>query len=288
MIRDDKLTTTNGVQIPKLGLSMRLLNDAKAAKSLRKALPLGYRHIATSQAHHNEEGLGLVLRETFDAGTLAREDIILTSKISAEHTTTASAAASIDESLARLGVTYLDAMLVDAPSAKDEDGFESVLAAYRALEEALEAGKVRAIGVTGFGPEAMARFLDACTVAPHINQTLAHIGNLPLDTLRFCRDHGILVEAFAPIGHGEARNIPKVMRMAAKYDVESAQLCLRYALELGMIVLPRAAHRRHLASNLELDFQIAASDMEELTALSAKKNKDWEETFRKLYCETHI
>ena len=148
----------------------------------------------------------------------------------------------------------------------EERFYEGNVEAYRALEDALAAGKLRAIGVSNFQIEDLQNILDNCSVKPAVNQVLAHVGAVPFELARFCADNGILVEAYAPIAHGEAGRIPGLAEMAAKYGVTVAQLCVRYVLQLGVVALPKTANPSRMRENASVDFEIAAEDMATLNA----------------------
>jgi len=114
--------------------------------------------------------------------------------------------------------------------------------------------------------------LDVCTVKPMVNQILTHISNTPLELIDFCRDNGILTEAYSPIAHGEALKNEEIARMAEKYSVTAAQLCIRYVLELGMVALPKTANPEHMKNNAAVDFEISTEDMEMLKAFQKIEN----------------
>ena len=140
--------------------------------------------------------------------------------------------------------------------------FEENREVWRALEDAYRSGKVRAIGVSNFLQDDLESLLAGCTVKPMINQILTHIANTPLALIEFCRENGILTEAYSPIAHGEALKNGVILKMAEKYGVSPAQLCIRYVLELGMVALPKTADPDHMKANAEVDFAISADDME--------------------------
>ena len=121
---------------------------------------------------------------------------------------------------------------------------------------------MRAIGVSNFLQDDLESLLAGCTVKPMINQILTHIANTPLALIEFCRENGILTEAYSPIAHGEALKNGVILKMAEKYGVSPAQLCIRYVLELGMVALPKTADPDHMKANAEVDFSISADDME--------------------------
>jgi diketogulonate reductase-like aldo/keto reductase len=176
----------------------------------------------------------------------------------------------IDGSLAALGVDQIDLMLIHSPQPWSEfrEGqhfHEGNLEAWRALEEAYTAGKLRAIGVSNFERADLDNLLDNGTVAPMVNQILAHVGNTPFDLIDYSRSKGLLVEAYSPVAHGAMLNDPGLKAMAERYGVGIPQLCIRYCLQLGLLPLPKTVNPQHMRSNAALDFEISDADMATLT-----------------------
>lgn len=262
MILQETYTLSNGVKIPKLGLGTWFIPDAQAAEAVRTAVSLGYRHIDTAQAYENEAGVGEGVRTC----GLPREQIFVTSKVAAEHKDYDSAARSIDETLEKMGLDYLDIMIIHSPQPwadfRGGDYAEGNRAAWRALEDAYTARKLRAIGVSNFRKPDLDNILSDCRVKPMVDQILLHISNTDLGLLDTCRTQDILVEAYSPIAHGEALKNPMIAEMAAKYGVSAAQLCIRYVLELGAVALPKTADPEHMKANAAVDFAITPDDME--------------------------
>jgi len=145
--------------------------------------------------------------------------------------------------------------------------FEQGREAWRALEAAYAAGKLRAIGVSNFTEADLDNILSSSSVAPMVNQILAHISNAPFDLIEYTQGKGILVEAYSPIAHGELVKNADVAEMAGKYGVSVPQLSIRYVLQLGLLPLPKTATPKHMESNAALDFTISEEDMERLKAV---------------------
>lgn len=258
-------TLANGTKIPKLGLGTWFIDDDKAAQAVRDAVALGYRLIDTAQAYGNEHGAGEGVR-TCGA---AREELFVASKVAAELKTYESAAASIDETLQKMGLDYLDQMIIHSPQPWNEFRvekryFEENREVWRALEDAQAAGKVRVIGVSNFLQDDLESLFSGCRVRPMVNQILLHITNTDLALVDFCQKNNIQVEAYSPIAHGEALKNPAIVKMAEKYGVSAAQLCIRYAIQLGTVALPKTADPSHMKSNADVDFVISEEDMQTL------------------------
>lgn len=265
-VLNETYTLADGTPIPKLGLGTWLMDNAQAAEAVKSAVAAGYRMIDTAQAYGNETGVGEGIR----ACGAPRDQLFIATKVAAELKDYQSTTASIDASLARLGLDYVDQMIIHSPQPwvevnQSENRYEEGnLEAWRALEDARAAGKIRVIGVSNFNEHDLANIIDNASVRPQVNQVLAHIANTPLDLLAYCREQGILVEAYSPIAHGAVLDNALVTEVAARYGVTGAQLCVRYCLELGMLPLPKTANPAHIANNADVDFAIAPEDLETL------------------------
>lgn len=260
------LTLNNGVKIPQLGLGTWFIDDSRAANAVKEAVKLGYRHIDTAQAYGNERGVGEGVRNC----GIKREELFVVSKVAAEHKTYETAMTGINETLEKMGLDYLDMMIIHSPqpwadvNQSDDRYVEGNREAWRALEDAYKAGKLRAIGVSNFKQEDIESLLETATVKPMVNQILLHISNTPAELVEYCQKNEIIVEAYSPIAHGEILNQPEIKAIADKYGVTVPQLCIRYTIQLGTISLPKTADPEHMKSNAEVDFEISADDMEVL------------------------
>ncbi len=273
MILEEKFRLSNGVEIPKLGLGTWFINDENAAQAVKDAVKIGYRHIDTAQAYQNERGVG---EGTKNCG-LSREEIFITTKLAAEDKNYDQAVKSIDNSLRTLGLDYIDMMIIHSPKPwmkfHDEDHFfEGNREAWRALEKAYMAGKLRAIGLSNFQKADLDNILEACTVKPMVNQILAHISNTPKELIKYSQDNDILVEAYSPIGHGELLKNREIADIAKKYNASVPQLGIRYDLQLGLLPLPKTANPDHMRENAMVDFVISDEDMDLLKNMEQIKD----------------
>lgn len=256
----------NGRVIPKIGLGTWLLDNDQAEKAVISAIRLGYRMIDTAQAYENEESVGRGVK----ASGAARSSLFIGSKIAAENKSYASAAASIDESLQKMHLDYLDQMIIHSPQPWKEVNQssnryqEENLEVWRALCDAQKAGKVLSIGVSNFNESDLQNILDHSDTVPQMNQILCHISNTPQALIDFCKRNHILPEAYSPIAHGMALKNPKIAAIAEKYNVSPAQLCVRYDIQLGLVALPKTANPEHMKNNANVDFNISDQDMEVL------------------------
>lgn len=264
MIFEETFTLSNGVKIPKLALGTWLIEGAAAKDAVKNAIEIGYRHIDTAQAYGNEAEVGEGICES----GIKRDEIFVTSKVAAENKSYSSAIESIDNSLYKSKLDYLDLILIHSPqpwkevNQSDNRYYEENKEVWRAMEDALKAGKLRSIGISNFLEDDVKSITEDCTVKPMVNQLLAHISNTPLELIEYCQKQGIIVEAYSPIAHGEALKNPIIRKVSDKYGVSPAQLCLKYALQLDMVILPKTESVQHMRENAQLDFEISAEDME--------------------------
>lgn len=267
-------TLSNGVRIPRLGLGTWFIPDGQAAEAVKSAVNIGYRLIDTAQAYENEAGVGEGVRNC----GIAREEIFVTSKVAAEAKTYEEAAQSIEETLKKMGLDYIDMMIIHSPQPwnewrqDDNRYFAENREVWKALEDAYAVGKVKAIGVSNFLKDDLENILSGCRVKPMVNQILLHISNTNLELIDFCRKNDILVEAYSPIAHGEALKNGEITEMAERYGVSPAALCIRYVIQLGAVALPKTADPQHMKDNAAVDFVIGDSDMETLKNVARIEN----------------
>jgi diketogulonate reductase-like aldo/keto reductase len=269
-ILHDTYTLSNDVTIPKLGLGTWFIDDDQAADAVKAAVGIGYRNIDTAQAYGNERGVGQGVRES----GVPREELFVSTKLAAEIKDYDAAVAAIDGSLATLGLDHIDLMLIHSPQPwadfRGGDYSDGNVQAWRALEEAYQAGKLRSIGVSNFLQADLDNVIEHGTVIPHVNQILVHAGNTPGELIEYCQDRHILVEAYSPIAHGEILKNKDVAAIAERYGVSVPQLCIRYTLQLGTVSLPKTANPEHMRSNAEVDFVISDADMKALRDLDER------------------
>lgn len=266
----ETFTLSNGVKIPKIGYGTWMIQNEQAAEKVGAAIAAGYRHIDTAQAYGNEEGVGAGIK----ASKLERDELFVTTKLAAEIKDYDHAVLAIEESLKKLDLDYLDLMIIHSPKPwSDFQGenhyFEGNLAAWRALEEAYQAGKLRAIGVSNFEVIDLDYLLQHATIKPMVNQVLAHIGQTPFDVINYSQEHDVLVEAYSPIAHGAMLQSETITALAKKYAVSIPQLAIRYCLQLNLLPLPKTENPDHMKNNAEVDFQISEEDMDKLKALTS-------------------
>lgn len=258
------------LDVPAIGLGTWLIDDADAAAAVRNAVEIGYRAIDTAQAYGNEHGVGVGIKEC----GVDRDSLFISTKLAAEIKDYEGARDAIDGSLRTLGLDYIDLLLIHAPQPwadfRGGDYSEGNREAWRAMEEAYHAGKLRSIGVSNFTETDLKEITKGAEVAPHVNQLLVHAGNTPVSLLDYCRGHNIFVQAYSPIGHGAVLENPTITQMAQKYGVTVAQLCIRYVIQLGCQALPKTANPDHMRENADVDFVISDEDVQVLRDLDVR------------------
>ncbi len=270
MIFEETYVLANGQQIPKFALGTWQISDEDAEGAVKTALEIGYRHIDTAIGYGNESGVGRGIQ----ASGVPGEQIYITSKIPAEVKSYEEAKEKITQSLERLGVECIDLMLIHAPRPWSEmypeaphRYFEENRAVWKALEEAYQAGMVKAIGVSNFDVDDLQNIMEDCAIKPMVNQIRIHIGHTPKKVMDFCETEGIQVEAYSPIFTGRLLDNAEVSKIAEKYGVSIPQLCVKYVLQLGCVALPKTTKEAHMRQNAEVAFEISAEDMEVLAAV---------------------
>jgi len=267
----EHFTLSNGVAIPKLGFGTWKIPNDDAPAAVATALAAGYRHVDTARVYRNEQGVGQGLK---DSG-VPRDEIFLTTKVPSSFKAYEQVRDCITESLRLLGTDYLDLLLIHAPKpwpAQPGDAaktyFEENTAIWRALEEAYDAGILRAIGVSNFEIPDVQNLLDTARIAPMVNQIEFRIGFTEPELTTFCQANGILVEAYSPLGTGALLDHPEIAAVAQQLGVTVPQLCIRYALEKDCLPLPKSVHPPYILANTQVDFTIPPAGLARLDALT--------------------
>ena len=274
MVLDEFYKLNNGQRIPKIALGTWQTPNDEAATAVATAIEAGYRHIDTAIAYENEAGVGVGLKAALKSTGIHRESIFVTTKIPAEVKNYDGAVRCIQESMDRLDAFHIDMMLIHAPrpwaemdSTSGNRYFKENIEVWKALEEAYEAGKIRAIGVSNFEIDDLNNIMAGGRVIPAVNQIRVHIGHVPKDLIDFCEQSGILVEAYSPNATGRLLKVPKICAIAEKYHVSVPQLASRFVLQLGLLPLPKSVHDDRIRQNAQLDFEINSNDMAKLLKL---------------------
>lgn len=255
----DTIKLNNGVEMPQLGYGVFQVSPVEAERCVADALNVGYRMIDTAQAYQNEEGVGSAIRES----GIKRENVFLVDKVWMGNYEDDAAARSIDESLRKLGTDYIDLMLLHQP-------FGDRYNAYRALEDALKAGKVRAIGVSNFYPDHLIDLSHFVDVVPAVNQVETHVFFQQTEARKYMDELGVAHMSWGPLAEGKNGFFSNetLAAIGAAHGKTGPQVALRYLLQRGIIVIPKSTHKERMAQNLQLfDFTLTDKEMNEILKL---------------------
>jgi diketogulonate reductase-like aldo/keto reductase len=254
-------TLSNGVQLPKIGLgTWQTKKGEEAYQSVMMALKNGYRHIDTAEGYQNEASVGQAVR---DSG-IPREEIFVTSKLESHIKTYEGALEAFEKTMKELQFDYLDLFLIHAPwpwSEMHKDCSEGNVLAYKAMEKLYKEGRIRAIGVSNFSPKDIENIIEHCDVVPHVNQIGYFIGIDQSETINYCREKNIFIEAYSPLGIGYLLKNEDIQKVAKKYNVSPAQICIRWCIQKETAPLPKSIHENRIIQNTEIDFVISDEDM---------------------------
>ena len=264
------VTLNNGVQMPMLGYGVYQVTKDECERCVLDALKVGYRLIDTAQSYFNEEEVGNAL---VNSG-IPREEIFLTTKVWIEHYGYDECRASVLESLRKLKTDYLDLCLLHQP-------FSDVYGAYRALEDLMAEGKIRAIGISNFYVDRMVDIANFARVKPAVNQIEIHPHHQQNEQLEWHNKYGIQLEAWAPFGEGRGGmfDLPELKTIGEKYGKTPAQVMLRWHIQRGIVVIPKSTHIERMEENFNVfDFELTAEDMEVIAALDKNQSSFFSHT----------
>ena len=254
----------NGIEMPQMGYGVYQVSPYECERCVSDALQVGYRMIDTAQAYHNEKGVGNAIKKS----GIARQEIFLVSKIWISNYGYEKAKVSIDESLHKLQTDYLDLMLLHQP-------FCDRYGAYRALEEAYKAGKLRAIGVSNFYPDHFIDLASNMEILPAVNQVETHVFDQQTEPQRIMEEFGTHIMSWAPLAEGRNGFFTNSLlsQIGAKYGKTVAQVALRWLIQRGVIIIPKSTHIERMQQNFDIfDFQLSPEDMASIATLDAGKS----------------
>lgn len=250
----------DGNKMPQLGFGVFQVPDlAVCEQAVADALETGYRLIDTAAAYANEEAVGAAISKS----QVAREDIFVTSKLWVDHFTYEKAKQGIDDSLRKLGLDYLDLYLLHQP-------YGDVAGAWRALEEAQQAGKIRSIGVSNFAPDQLINLELMSNVKPAVNQIEVSPWYQEKDEVNFAQSQDVQVEAWAPFAEGQHGIFtdPTIAAIGEKYGKTNGQVILRWLLQRGIVAIPKSVHKERMEENFDVfDFELSDEDMATMAGL---------------------
>jgi methylglyoxal/glyoxal reductase len=260
MTMDSRAKLNNGVEIPYLGLGVYQTPPGEATMhAVSFALKIGYRHIDTAELYGNEADVGRALL----ASGIEREEIFITTKVWNSNQGYNSTKRACQASLSRLGLSYVDLYLIHWPV--QGTGSDT----WRAMVELLKEGRVRAIGVSNYSIEDLKDILETSDIVPAVNQVEFHPFYYQKDLLRFCNKNKIHLESYSPLTRGKRLNHPNILRIGKKTGRTSAQVLIRWALQHGLIVIPKSVHEARIKENSKVyDFDLDAEDMNALDSMN--------------------
>lgn len=250
---------SNGVEMPQLGYGVYQVTPEECERCVMDAISVGYRMIDTAQAYHNEEAVGSAWRKS----GVSRDELFLVSKVWISNYGDGQTMKSIDESLRKLQTDHIDLMLLHQP-------FCDRYGAYRDLEKAYKAGKLRAIGVSNFFPDHLIDLASNVEIPPMVNQVETHVFNQQREARKFMDEFGTRIMAWAPLGEGRNGLFtnPTLVQVGEKYGKTAAQVALRWLLQSGVIIIPKTTHKERMEENLNLfDFELTPEDMHTIASL---------------------
>lgn len=255
----DTYTLSNGVEIPVMGLGVyKNVDEEELATAVTSALEFGYRHIDTAKVYKNEKGVGEAIKNS----GVPREDIFVTTKVWNTDQGYEKTLKAFDKSLEALDMDYIDLYLIHWPMPG------TYVDTWKALEKLYKDGKVRAIGVSNFNPHHLQDIFDECEIKPMLNQVEYHPHLAQPELKKFCKSHGILLEAWSPLKRGRMFDEPLIVRLAEKYGKTPAQIILRWDVETGVSTIPKSVSRDRVRENGDIfDFGLTPEEVSEITAL---------------------
>ena len=259
-------TLNNGVQIPAVGFGTYKAADGKSADVIKAAIGSGYRYFDTASFYGTETYLAEAIRQS----GLPRKDFFIASKLWKTEMGYENARDAFRRTLENLDTDYLDLYLIHWPL--PEPGYENWKEldreTWRALEELYAEGKIRAIGLSNFLPHHIENILAGCTVRPAVDQIEYHPGYSQEAAVQYCKENGILVQAWSPIGRSRVLKDPLVCELAAKYRVSPAQICLKFAVQRGIVPLPKSSSPERMKQNMDLfSFEMEQEDIWRLATM---------------------
>lgn len=262
----DCYTLNNGQKIPCIGFGTYNDKDGDNLEIIRTAIKAGYRYFDTASLYETERVLGQAVKES----GIPREEFFIVSKLWIDERGAENAKKALERSLDRLQMDYLDLYLIHWPRGKewDTDWKEVDKATWKAMEELQEAGKIKGLGLSNFLPHHLDCILESCHVKPVVDQLEIHPGYSQEAATTYCKEKGIQVQGWSPLGRSRVLGSPVLSRLAEKYSKSTAQICLRFLVQKEIIPLVKASSMERMKQNQNVfDFEISKEDMQILECM---------------------
>lgn len=270
----DTFTLSNGVKIPCIGFGTWQAPDGDVTyNAVKAALNSGYRHIDTATAYANEESVGKAIRDFLEESGIKREEIFVTTKLHNKDHGYDNTKRAIENSLKLLGLDYIDLYLIHWPNPimYRDDWKNKDQESWKAMEEAYNEGKLRALGLSNFFPRHIDAILETATIPPVVNQIKFCPSINAKDAADYSKEKGMLLEAYSPMGTGAVLNNSEMIEIANKYNKTTAQVCIRYALQSGYLPLPKSVTPERIKSNTDVfSFELSDEDMHKIANLKVE------------------
>lgn len=252
---------SNGVKMPNLAFGTFKVNEGDDVQIILDAINVGYRHFDTAAFYNTEEALGKAIKKS----GIPREEFFITTKVWKTSMGYEGAKKSFEESLEKLDMDYVDLLLIHWPRPDAESDWKKLdIETWKAFEEIYKEGKTKAIGVSNFLNHHMQNILDNCEVEPMVNQIEFHPGYIQKDVVDFDKEHGIVVEAWSPLGRERVLKEPLLKEISEKYGKSVAQVCLAFALQMDVVPLPKTSSIERMKQNMDINFELEKEDFEKI------------------------
>ena len=252
---------SNGVKMPNLAFGTFKVNEGDDVQIILDAINVGYRHFDTAAFYNTEEALGKAIKKS----GIPREEFFITTKVWKTCMGYEGAKKSFEESLEKLDMDYVDLLLIHWPRPDEKSDWKKLdIETWKAFEEIYKEERAKAIGVSNFLNHHMQNILDNCEVVPMVNQIEFHPGYIQKDVVDFDKKHGIVVEAWSPLGRERVFKDKLLNKLAEKYGKSVAQICLAFALQMDVVPLPKSSSVERMKQNMDIDFELEKEDFEKI------------------------
>ena len=252
---------SNGVKMPNLAFGTFKVNEGDDVQVILDAIEAGYRHFDTAAFYNTEEALGKAIKKS----GIPREEFFVTTKVWKTYMGYEGAKKSFEESLEKLDMDYVDLLLIHWPRPDEKSDWKKLdIETWKAFEETYKEGRAKAIGVSNFLNHHIQNILDNCEVVPMVNQIEFHPGYIQKDVVDFDKEHGIVVEAWSPLGRERVFKDELLNKLAQKYGKSVAQICLAFALQMDVVPLPKSSSAERMKQNMDIDFELEEEDFEKI------------------------